>query len=396
MWSLGCILGELLLGKPIFPGTSTLNQLDRILELIGRPSSEDIESIQSGLAGTMLEALPQNKNRGWHEFFPTASDEGLDLLKKLLVFNPNKRLTAEQALKHSYVSEFHNPDEEEECGRTIEIGIDDNTKFSIREYRDKLYQEILKKKKEQRKNILSRIDELKPSSSNYTTYNQNNEAKHFAHNYNQVNEVKGFNNEIRNFNNNKIYSGGNNYSQNNQNHRKETHETNNNNFLKDNSYNNKESSSNNMIHNINNNKIAIQNTAEEEEKARFEKPNKKSIEQLIDYRRKLAKQQANNSLVNKKIIATVKPPSPQNSNSINNFGSIGQLNKNLAPKIIANSGSNAINKGKNEKIEKVEKNEKTEKNDNSSNTMNSLGKGGIPSSIVYRSHNIRGAYGKLG
>ena len=38
MWSLGCILGEILMGKPIFPGTSTLNQLDRILSFTGRPS----------------------------------------------------------------------------------------------------------------------------------------------------------------------------------------------------------------------------------------------------------------------------------------------------------------------------------------------------------------------
>ena len=38
MWSLGCILAELLLGKPVFPGTSTLNQLDRVMEVIGRPS----------------------------------------------------------------------------------------------------------------------------------------------------------------------------------------------------------------------------------------------------------------------------------------------------------------------------------------------------------------------
>ena len=47
MWACGCILGELLNGKPIFPGTSTMNQLDRILEVTGRPSAEDIEAIQS-------------------------------------------------------------------------------------------------------------------------------------------------------------------------------------------------------------------------------------------------------------------------------------------------------------------------------------------------------------
>lgn len=38
MWSVGCILGELIVGKPIFPGTSTLNQIERVLELTGKPS----------------------------------------------------------------------------------------------------------------------------------------------------------------------------------------------------------------------------------------------------------------------------------------------------------------------------------------------------------------------
>lgn len=50
MWSMGCILAELLLGKPVFPGTSTLNQLDRVMEVTGRPSQEDVDSINSPLA----------------------------------------------------------------------------------------------------------------------------------------------------------------------------------------------------------------------------------------------------------------------------------------------------------------------------------------------------------
>lgn len=50
----GCILGELINGKPCFPGTSTMNQLDRILEVTGRPSPQDIESIQSPFAGALL------------------------------------------------------------------------------------------------------------------------------------------------------------------------------------------------------------------------------------------------------------------------------------------------------------------------------------------------------
>jgi len=158
MWSLGCILGELLLGKPIFPGTSTLNQLDRIMDLTGRPSSDDIDSIQSSLAGTMLEALPSLKPpKSLRDIFPMASDEALDLLKNLLQFNPSKRLTAEQAMKHPYVAQFHNPDDEPKCDRVITIPIDDNIKYTIREYRDRLYMEISKKKKEQRKQIMQSI-----------------------------------------------------------------------------------------------------------------------------------------------------------------------------------------------------------------------------------------------
>jgi len=84
MWSMGCILAELLLGKPVFPGTSTLNQLDRVLEVTGRPSKEDVESINSPLAQTMLESLPPTKSKKLRDMFPTASDDALDMLKSLL------------------------------------------------------------------------------------------------------------------------------------------------------------------------------------------------------------------------------------------------------------------------------------------------------------------------
>ncbi|XP_063806477.1 mitogen-activated protein kinase 15, partial [Pseudophryne corroboree] len=47
MWSVGCILGEMLLGKPLFPGTSTINQIERIMNVIPVPTQEDILAIKS-------------------------------------------------------------------------------------------------------------------------------------------------------------------------------------------------------------------------------------------------------------------------------------------------------------------------------------------------------------
>ena len=124
------------------------------MEITGRPTPEDIEAINSPLAQTMLESLPPTKPKKLRDVFPTASDDALDMLKNLMHFNPGKRLTAEQCLKHPYVAQFHNPDDEPICTKRINIPIDDNQKFAIRDYRNKLYADIHRRKKELRKKIL--------------------------------------------------------------------------------------------------------------------------------------------------------------------------------------------------------------------------------------------------
>jgi len=145
MWSIGCILGELIGAKPMFPGTSTMNQIDRILAILGRPTKEDLDSIQSDFAGQMLENIPEhNVENGLDEMYTNADPEAMDLLKKLLAFNPDKRLTVEQALEHPFVGQFHNPAEEITCDKTIIIPINDNKKMSVATYRDELYTSIIK------------------------------------------------------------------------------------------------------------------------------------------------------------------------------------------------------------------------------------------------------------
>ncbi|XP_019640533.1 PREDICTED: putative serine/threonine-protein kinase C05D10.2 [Branchiostoma belcheri] len=55
MWSVGCILGELLIGKPLFPGSSTINQIEKIMASIEPPNRQDVSSIQSAYGASILE-----------------------------------------------------------------------------------------------------------------------------------------------------------------------------------------------------------------------------------------------------------------------------------------------------------------------------------------------------
>jgi len=145
MWSIGCILGELLGAKPMFPGTSTMNQIDKILSILGRPNKDDLDAIQSDYAAQMLENIPaHNAVTGLDDLYPSADDEAMDLLKKLLTFNPDKRITVEQALEHPYIAQFHNPAEEIVCEKVIVMPMNDNKKFSVATYRDELYTSIIK------------------------------------------------------------------------------------------------------------------------------------------------------------------------------------------------------------------------------------------------------------
>ncbi|XP_075271458.1 mitogen-activated protein kinase 15 isoform X1 [Opisthocomus hoazin] len=147
MWSIGCILGELLLGKPLFPGTSTMNQIEQILRVIPAPSPEDILAVQSDYRASVINRMSSGQRVTFEEILPSSTPlPALDLLKKLLVFNPDKRLTAEEALQHPYVERFHCPAREPSLEYDVILPLGDEIQLSVAEYRNKLYEMILEKK----------------------------------------------------------------------------------------------------------------------------------------------------------------------------------------------------------------------------------------------------------
>lgn len=142
MWSVGCILGEMLIGKPLFTGSSSLNQVDVILRCLGRPSSADIAAMQSPYADSTISRMHIKPGPSIESLLYGAPADGVDLVKRLLVANPHRRLSALDALKHPYVSEFFDSKDVRLLPRAVVTPIDDNTRLTIDDYRIHLYKEV--------------------------------------------------------------------------------------------------------------------------------------------------------------------------------------------------------------------------------------------------------------
>ncbi|XP_026577656.1 mitogen-activated protein kinase 15 isoform X2 [Pseudonaja textilis] len=144
MWSIGCILGEMLLGKPLFPGTSTVNQIEQILRVVPPPSAEDLEAFHSDYQASVINRVSCQPQLTLEELLPASTPpQALDLLKRLLVFNPEKRLTAEEALEHPYVQRFHCAAKEPALDYSVTLPLADDVQLSVAEYRNRVYELIL-------------------------------------------------------------------------------------------------------------------------------------------------------------------------------------------------------------------------------------------------------------
>ncbi|KAL4399257.1 MAP kinase [Malassezia pachydermatis] len=108
IWSVGCILAELLGGEPLFPGTDYVDQLSQIYHVLGTPSENVINKIRSKRAKDHLQSLPTEKSSSFSELFPSAPKQAIDLLSKLLHWDPQERITAGEALAHPWFERYRN------------------------------------------------------------------------------------------------------------------------------------------------------------------------------------------------------------------------------------------------------------------------------------------------
>ncbi|KAF8379575.1 hypothetical protein HHK36_029016 [Tetracentron sinense] len=115
IWSVGCILGEIMTREPLFPGRDYVHQLRLITELLGSPDDSSLGFLRSDNARRYVRQLPQYPKQQISARFPNMSPGVVNLLEKMLVFDPNKRITVDEALCHPYLSSLHDINDEPVC-----------------------------------------------------------------------------------------------------------------------------------------------------------------------------------------------------------------------------------------------------------------------------------------
>ncbi|KAJ9116624.1 Glycogen synthase kinase 1 [Naganishia adeliensis] len=104
IWSTGCVMAELMLGQPLFPGESGIDQLVEIIKVLGTPSREQIKTMNPNY---MEHKFPQIKPHPFSKVFrPRTPQDAIALITNLLEYTPTARLTAPKALCHEFFDEL--------------------------------------------------------------------------------------------------------------------------------------------------------------------------------------------------------------------------------------------------------------------------------------------------
>lgn len=108
VWSYGCVMAELLLGTPIFPGPTAVDQLIEIVRIIGTPTKDEVMSMNPNYQE--YKNFPVVRPPSWPSIFkPNTDPQAIDLVSKLLVYYPTKRYKAIEAAGHEFYDDLRDP-----------------------------------------------------------------------------------------------------------------------------------------------------------------------------------------------------------------------------------------------------------------------------------------------
>ncbi|XP_060710264.1 mitogen-activated protein kinase 8 isoform X1 [Hemiscyllium ocellatum] len=154
IWSVGCIMGEMIRGGVLFPGTDHIDQWNKVIEQLGTPASEFMKKLQPTVR-TYVENRPKYTGYSFEKLFPDVlfpadsehnklkASQARDLLCKMLVIDASKRISVDDALQHPYINVWYDPAEVEAPPPKIYDKQLDERDHTIDEWKELIYKEVL-------------------------------------------------------------------------------------------------------------------------------------------------------------------------------------------------------------------------------------------------------------
>ena len=142
VWSVGCSFAELLTKKFLFPGENYIAQIKLIIEALGSPSEEDLNFISNESAKKYVRDLGKIKKKPIEKIVNYPYPLALDLLDKMLVFNPEKRISIEDALNHPYLKNIREGIEDPVYKGTLNLDFDYDNNITVESLVNLLIKEV--------------------------------------------------------------------------------------------------------------------------------------------------------------------------------------------------------------------------------------------------------------
>ncbi|POM59923.1 CMGC/MAPK protein Kinase [Phytophthora palmivora] len=141
VWAIGCILAEMLGRRPLFPGHDYLHQLKIIMDVVGSPSEDSLDFITNPKAKRFILRQPKKPKVPLSSVYPRATPQCLDLLEKMLVFDPRKRITIQEALTHPYLSLVRDRSVEKTCPTPFDFAFE-NTDLTKQKLQELIFEDV--------------------------------------------------------------------------------------------------------------------------------------------------------------------------------------------------------------------------------------------------------------